>query len=240
MISNKVDIRHLRHSITRLPGDLKDEHEQFLREEREEIRKAEKVEDVFFTAENYWDFLNYSLLQHLIDRHASDNIKEEMEVHDHRIIVFRKETFLCTFSKAYRRKPKHIDHEFREMVTEHKIDWSVATLEDVEQFRNCICSEISLRKFCLQLAAVTLGSVVITWLVSASLVAHIEKAIRLNSQCLRIYHVSRLTIDGRIIYDGSAGICYHKSYSFNGNFAQSRSHYYITSVSLLKFPHSKC
>lgn len=207
MIFNKVDVRHLRHSITRLPGDLKDEHEQFLKEEKEEIRKAEKVEDVFFTAEGYWDFLNYSLLQHLIDRHATDKIKDEMEEHDDRIKVFRKETFLCTFSKAYKRKPKQVDHKFREMVTEHDMDWSVATLEVVEQFRNCVCSELSLRKFCLQLAAVTLGSVVITWLVSASLVAYIEKAIKFNSQCLRIYHVSHITVDGHIIYDGSAGTC---------------------------------
>lgn len=205
MISNKVDVRHLRHSITRLPGDLKDEHEQFVKEEREEIKKAENVEDVFFTAEGYWDFLNYSLLQHLIDRHASDKIKEEMEQHVQRIQVFRRETYLSTFSKAYKRKPKKVDHKFREMVSEHNIDWSKATLEDVERFRNCICSEVSLRKFCLQLAAVTLGSVVITWLVSESLVAHIEKSIRLNSHCLRVCHVSHITIDGRIIYDGSAG-----------------------------------
>ena len=207
MTTNHVDVRHLRHSVKCLPSHLKSEHEHFTKEKEDALRKAKSVDDVFFTADGYWDFLNYSLLQHIIDRHASDEIKKEMERYAEKIVSFRKKTSLRGFSKAYKRKPKKADEKFKKLVSEHNFDLSTATLEDVEQFRNDICSELSLFTFSLQLAALTTGSLVITWLVPQSLVAHIQKAITLSSQTMRKHHVSQLTVDGFITYDGNAGSC---------------------------------
>ena len=205
MITIHVDVQDLLHSITRLPGDLKSEHELFIEKKEEKLSKAKRVEDVFLTANRYWDFLNYSLLQHVIDRHASDEIKKEMEGYAQEIAQFRKKTCLRVFSKVYKRKPKKADDQFKKLVSEHNIDWSTATLEDVEQFRNDICSELSLTAFSLQLAAVTTGSVVLTWLVPQSLVAHIQKTIALSSQAMRKHHVTQLTVDGFITYYNHAG-----------------------------------
>ena len=205
MTTTHVDVQDLLHSITRLPGDLKSEHELFIEKKEKKLSRAKKIEDVFLTANRYWDFLNYSLLQHIIDRHASDEIKKEMKGYANEIAQFRNKTCLRVFSKVYRRKPKKADDHFKKLVSEHKIDWSTATLEDVEQFRNDICSELSLSAFSLQLAAITTGSVVLTWLVPQSLVAHIQKAITLSSQTMRKHHVSQLTLDGFITYDGHAG-----------------------------------
>ena len=207
MTNNHVDVRHLRHSVKCLPSHLKSEHEHFTERKEDALRKAKSVDDVFFTADGYWDFLNYSLLQHIIDRHASDEIKKEMEMYVQEIVSFRKKTSLRGFSKAYRRKPKKADEKFKKLVSEHNFDLSTATLEDVEQFRNDICSELSLFPFSLQLAALTTGSVVITWLVPQSLVAHIQKAITLSSRTMKKHHVTQLTVDGYIIYDGNAGSC---------------------------------
>ena len=179
----------------------------FIEKKEEKLSKAKRVEDVFLTANGYWDFPNYSLLQHIIDRHASDEIRKEMERYAEEITQFRKRTCLRVFSKVYKRKPKKVDDEFKKLVSEHNIDWSTATLEDVEQLRNGICSELSFFSFSLQLAAVTTGSVVLTWLVPQSLVAHIQKAITLSSQTMRKHHVSQLTLDGFITYDRHAGKC---------------------------------
>ena len=207
MKTNHVDAGRLRQSIVRLPYELKTEHKKFIKEVEDDLKKAQSIDDIFFTANGYWDFLNYSLLQHIINRHASDKVKEEMERYAQEILAFRKKTCFSTFSKAYKNKPKEIDQKFRELVTEHDIDWSTATLEDLEHFRSDFCTEISLIDFSLQLKAVKKGSVVITWLVPQSLVAHIQKAITLSSQTMQEHHVTRLTVDGFIIYDGNAGSC---------------------------------
>ena len=205
MIRNKIEVLHLRHSIIRLPGDLKKEHRLFVSKVKTELKKAESVEDIFFAVDDYWDFLNYSLLEHIIDRHASDNIKTEMAEYAAQISAFRKKTRLDKFSKIYKRKEKKVDETFRTLVTEHDIRLSTTTLEKVEEIRHDVCSELSLEEFSLQLAAVAPGSLVITWLVPQSLVAYIQKSVKLSSQVMRKHHVSQLTIDGFIVYDSTIG-----------------------------------
>ena len=206
MIRNKIEVLHLRHSIMRLPGDLKNEHHIFVKKVKAELKKAETIEDIFFTVDDYWDFLNYSLLEHIIDRHASDNVKKEMAEYVAQVNAFRRKTRLDKFSKIYKRKEKKVDEKFRTLVTEHDIHLSTTTLEKVEEIRHDVCSELSLREFSLQLAAVAPGSLVITWLVPQSLVAYIQKSVKLSSPAMRKHHVSQLTIDGFIVYDSTIGI----------------------------------
>ena len=206
MIRNKIEVLHLHHSIIRLPGDLKNEHLIFVKTVKAELKKAESIADIFFTVDDYWDFLNYSLLEHIIDRHASDNVKKEMAEYVVQVNAFRRKTRLDKFSKIYKRKEKKVDEKFRTLVTEHDIHLSTTTLEKVEEIRHDVCSELSLREFSLQLAAVAPGSLVITWLVPQSLVAYIQKSVKLSSPAMRKHHVSQLTIDGLIVYDSTIGI----------------------------------
>ena len=208
MIRNRIKVLHLRHSIIRLPGDLKKEHRLFVRKVKPELKKAKSIEDIFFAIDDYWDFLNYSLLVHIINRHASDVIKKEMAEYTAQVCVFRRKTRLDKFSKIYKRKEKKVDERFRTLVTEHNIQLSTTTLEKVEEIRHDVCSELSLQEFSLQLAAVAPGSLVITWLVPQSLVAYIQKSVKLSSPAMRKHHVSQLTIDGLIVYDSTIGNYY--------------------------------
>ena len=221
MITNRVDPQRLLQSIVRLPYELKKEHKKFTKEMEEDLKEAKSIKDIFYTANGYWDFLNYSLLQHVIKRHASDDIKEKMERYVQEIRTFREKTCFSTFSKAYK-KPKKIDQRFRELVSELNIDWSTATLEDVEHFRSDLCKELSLIDFSLQLAVVKQGSVVITWLVPQSLVAHIQKSITLSSQTMKKHHVTRLTVDGFITYDSNAGSCMYNRFFLQVHFPKRR------------------
>ena len=211
MISNKVEVRRLRHSFLRRPGDLKNEHKYFVKEKEAELKGAESVDDLFYAADDYWDFLNFSLLEHLINRHSSEEIKVEVVEYGQQIRAFRKKTPLNIFSKVYQRKQvRKVDKNFCKIITEHNIDWSTASLEDVETFRNQLCSELSLYEFSLQVAVLISGSVVITWLVPQSLVEYFLKSIKLNSSSLKDHHVTKFTIDGFIVYDSIIGIHFGK------------------------------
>ena len=206
MIHNKVEVRHLRHSIIRLPRDLKSEHHSFLSKKvKKKLEKAKTIEAIFLIVDDYWNFLNYSLLEHIIDRNASDDIKKEMAEYIAQVSAFRRKTRLDKFSKIYKRNERKVDETFRTLVTEHDIHLSTTTLETVEEIRHDICSELSLEEFSLQLAAVAPGSLVITWLVPQSLVAYIQKSVKLSSPAMRKHHVSQLTIDGLIVYDNTIG-----------------------------------
>ena len=209
MTKNNVDIERLCHSILLLPHDLKDEHKRVIKEIKAELKCAKSVKDVFYAMDDYWDFLNYSLLQHIIKECASEEMKKEMYEFAQEVITFRKVTRLHIFSKLFKRKPKKANEKFRKLVTEHDIDLKTATLERVEEIRQDICSELSLPDFSLEIAAVESGSLVITWLVPQSLVAYIQGAIKLSSPSMRNHHVSKLTIDGFIAYDSAIGNLSH-------------------------------
>ena len=206
IMRNKIEILDLRHSIIRLPGDLKSEHKFFVDEVKAELKKAESIEDIFLILDDYWDYLNYSLLEHIVDRHvSSDEVKKEMAEYGKEISSFRMKTRLNIFYHVHKRRPK-VDEKFRNAVTKHVIDWFTATLEDVEKFRNDLCSELSLQMFSLQLAVVAQGCVEITWLVPSSLVTYIMESMKLSSPTMRNHHVSKLTINGFIAYDTTIGI----------------------------------
>ena len=207
MISNKVEVRHLRQSFFLRPRDLRSEHKAFVKENKAELKGAESIEDLFITADEYWDFLNFSLLQHLINQHASEEIKVEVVEYGQQICAFRKKTPLNIFSTVCKRKEiGKVNEKFSKIITEHIIDWSTATLEDVETFRNQLCSELSLYEFSIQVAVLISGSVVITWLVPQSLVEYFLNSVKLNSRSLRDHHVTKFTIDGFVVYDSTIGV----------------------------------
>ena len=206
MMQNKVKVRHLRHTVIRLPCHLKSEHQFFVKSVIKKIGKAETIEAIFRILDEYWDFLNYSMLERIIDRHASDDVKKKMAEYVAQISSFRRGTRLKTFSQVYKRKPKNVDEKLRKLISTQKVNWSTATLEDAERFRNDFCSEFSLFNFSLELAVVARGCVQITWLVPQSLVAYIQKSFKLSSPAMRKHHVSQLTIDGFIVYEDTIGM----------------------------------
>jgi len=205
MKKNEVDAGQLRLSFVNLPVDLDNKFDYFKKEIKNNLIAATSVDDIFFTISDYWDFLNYFLLEHIIDQHASANVREKMAKYVQNIRDFGRKTKLQIFSKAHERIPREVDKQFRQMVTEHDMDWATATLEDIDKFRNDKNSELSLSKFALHIYKVTRGSVEITWLVPQSLVAHIRKSINRSSPFLRNHNVTKLTIDGVIVYNNAAG-----------------------------------
>ena len=203
-----VGLRELRQAITRLPTYLIEykKTKKFVKQNKKEFLKAKNIEEVFITANDYWDFLNYSLLQHIINRFGSNDMRKEMETFATEILVFRKKTRIKPFSKVYKIRCDFKNDKRKKIVSELKeIDFSTATLEDVEKYRSDLCSELSLPEFSLQLAEIQDGSMMLTWLVSKSLVAHVQKTIKPSSPTMKKHNVSLFIVDGFVAYYSSAG-----------------------------------
>ena len=205
MKENEVDAGQLRLSLVNLPVDLKNKLDYFKKEIKDNVIAATSVDDIFLNISDYWDYLNYFLLEHIIDHHASEKVREIMGKYVKKIRSFRRKTNLHIFSKAHERIPRKVDKKLRQMVTEHDMDWATATLEDIDKFRNDINSELFLSNFALLIYKVTHGSVEIIWLVPESLVAHIQKSIKPSSPFMQNHNVTKFTIDGIIVYDNTTG-----------------------------------
>ena len=204
-MSENVKVQNLRYSVLCLPRNLKKEHKKFVREANKDIRRAESAEDIMYVIGEHYDYFHYSLLKYVIDLYGSDELRKEMADYVKKVEEFRKQTRLEIFSKFCTDEPEVIDEKFATMVSKHQMDWSTATLEDVEKFRIQICRELSLYDFSLNLLKVAQGCVEVTWRISHSLVTYIHNSIKPSSQSMMEHHVTTLTIDGFIVYDSCFG-----------------------------------
>ena len=205
-MSNNVKIKKLRFSILILPPDLKKKHKKFVMEAKQDIKKAESADDIMYVVAEHFNYLQYSLLHYIIGQYGSDKLKQRMQDYIKSIESFRKETRLKIFSEACDDEPDEINEKFVTMVSKHEMDWSTATLEDVEKFRSKICRELSLYDFSLTLLKVARGCVEVTWRIPCCLVTYIQNSIMSSSQSLMEHHVTTLTIDGFIAYDSLFGM----------------------------------
>ena len=205
-MSENVSVRNLRYSFISLPPKLKKERKKIVREAKADLKQAESVDDIFDVIGEHSDYLRYSLLKYVIDLYGSDELKKEMAGYESVMKMFRNETRLEIFSEVCDDVPEKVNGNFSEMVTKHDIHWATATLEDVERILFEVCRELSLYDFTLNLVQVARGCVEVTWKVSKSLVAYIQKSVKPNSQSMREHNVTTLTIDGFIAYDNITGI----------------------------------
>ena len=203
---NNVAVENLRYSLLCLPPNIKKSHKKFIKEAKSEIKEAESTDEVMFIIGEHHHYLHYSLLKYVIDLYGSNELKRRIERFEKEIESFRKSTRLEVFSKVCDDEPEEINGKFVKMVSKHQMDWSTATLEDVEKFRIKFCRELSLYDFSLNLLKVARGCAEVTWRVPRSLVTYIQNSVKPSSQSMMEHHVTTLTIDGFIVYDKSFGI----------------------------------
>lgn len=200
---NKV--QKLRFSIISLPDYLKTEHKSFMKEAKADVKEAQSADDILYIVAEHFDYLRYSMLEHLINHHGSLELKNHMKYYVSRVEAFRKETRLEVFSDICADQPKKINGIFTTMVSKHMWDWATATLQDAEEFRKDKCREFSLYDISLNLLQVGRGCVEITWQVPCVVVGYFEKSIKPSSQFAIDHHVVTVTIDGFIAYDNTTG-----------------------------------
>lgn len=159
-----------------LPASIKHEHTAFLKENLPTFLKAENLEEIFMHLNLYWNFIDYSLLDYIIDRFCSADLKKDMHEYKSELGEFRRVT---TISQVIGSWPGKVDPppSFTEFTSTLDRDASTFTLEELEELRMKICNEFSLSSFILMFRGVVEGSLIITWFVPSSTVAQLQDAV---------------------------------------------------------------
>ena len=160
--------------LMQVPASMKDEKIiiRYFKESIQVFEQCSSIDAIFYHLNFYWDFLNYGLLEHIIDRLESDKFKQEMEKYKHELTAFRKTTTLREFSHVMHCKSTKAPCNLRKLVTKHNKSWMDRTLEEVEQFQEKFSVKFSLSKFSLILIQIEKGSVLITWCLPTAVVPH--------------------------------------------------------------------
>ena len=88
----EVTTEVLLESLTILPTELQTEYGAYLEEKLPVLEDLGTVSKIFSRLSLHFTFLDYSLLQHLIDEFGSEQLKQDMSAYDGEIQVFLDET----------------------------------------------------------------------------------------------------------------------------------------------------
>ena len=182
-----------RFSVAVLPTSLKHQHKHFLEHHSSQIAKASTVEEIFSILNSYWDFLNCSLLGHIIHKFGDEELQKQLSTYTDALQSFRSRTRITDFMKVYTSNP-NLPPEFVDLKMKIGSEWEQCTLEDTEKYRNSIAQSLSLAKYALYLKEGVPGSIYLVWSVPNHAICCLVAA--MNSKFIQDHCIENVTIDG--------------------------------------------
>ena len=150
------------------------------------LRKLPDVSDLIFELDNYWDYLNYFLLERLLLRQATrrliaddrvyDELHQCMQQYKKHMEYFRKHTDVKVYCSSVIKQKEN--QQIPEGFKEHVLTRELKTLEDVEKFRLELAAEYKLVDCLVFLKKIETGSVILTfWIPKCASVSGVELAL---------------------------------------------------------------
>lgn len=207
----QTSLKRFRHSITLLPVAIKRDHKRFLEESLSDITKVESLDELFMHLNLYWNFLDYSLLEHIINRFGSATLKQQMKTYASDLFHFRKRTtvrqFVSNCPGSCCRRVEPPPPYFSKIMCKLDRKASEYTLEELEQTRKKFCREFSLSEFVVTLGDIEDGSVTVWWIVPSVIVPELTTAVRNRAATfVEDCRVLLLAVDGRCVFDRQKGV----------------------------------
>ena len=197
LVKKRVPVKRVADSLTSLSPDDDDHHKMFAESHVSDLFQAPDIPEQFGTMNSHWNYLDPSLLDHLVSDFNLEEVKGEMETYKSDLGQFRTKTPLTLFCRAQKRKRFRLSPDFQEVVAD--FDWpNDVTLEVVEQFRQEYASHYGLHKFAMMVAQVRPGSFIVTWFVPESVVEKLKG--KVPREILKKHSVTKLEIAGTCVY----------------------------------------
>ena len=163
----------LRTTLTTLPVSRRFKHLHFLKQQRDRIMNASSVDEVFKILDDYWDYTNYALLQHLVERFGEEALKKQMREYVATLEQFERKTTIQESSTSSGRHPKRRRIVYDEFDLQYHCHFStvdlqlhrdsaVYTLYEARQLEESVAKRSCLEPYAVRLQKVRPSSVAIT------------------------------------------------------------------------------
>ena len=197
-----ISVHNVHAWLTSLNVFQQREHQDFINDHLTNIEKGTHLSNLWARLGTYWNFLNFDLLEHLVSRFGSENLKQKMESYKCDLLSFRKATRICDFIDCW---PERVEpppeRELREFVAKVGYHWENCTLEDLDMLEGVITRRFFQPRFLLQLREIKPGSIMIMWLIPAPFVKGLQEAIEsTSSEFFMEQKIETITVDGQECY----------------------------------------
>ena len=197
-IVSNVDIEEFKYTLSfGLPPDDKERHQEFLEKNYcFLISDATRIEDIWMKLSQYWNYLNFSLLEDLVTMFCGESLIAKMEEYKKKLEDFRCKTRLCVFAKT-KHKRLLAGENLKEFVVKYNEDWTKCTLQDLENWKESLIQELLLPSFALDPTEIDKSCISITWAVPAVFTPSLmEKLKTLDENFCKEHKIMSLTLDG--------------------------------------------
>ena len=171
---------------------------------KEIAQKHDSVVNIWIDLSQYLNFLNYEILQHILQKFKDDALQERMDSYIEKIKKFFKTTRLCDFLKCWPVRGKTPPEEDlrKFLTTKTTKDWNSCTLEDLDNVRQNLAKRLLLPSFALDPADASEGCVSMTYSIPPSLVTQLQDGIRNTPlNVFREMKIETITVDGVVCYE---------------------------------------
>ena len=192
----QTSLKTFRNSLTSLPFHVRPDHLQFIQDNLKDIMKTESIEELFLHLNLHWSFLDYGLLEHIIQRYGSDDLKRRMNQYKEDVVLFRQTT---TVGQLIRIWPGRVEPppNFSLVISKLRKKAIELTLKELEELKRRFCSQFRLSECVLMFAGGSNGSVIIFWYIPSVLTSELTAAVCLTeSSFFEQLGVLKLEVDG--------------------------------------------
>ena len=188
--------------ITYLPVSARTQHRGFVEKKLTNIPPPVAFENIWAILNLYWDFLNYGLLEHVINKCGSEDLKEKMLSYINELAAFKQRTRLCDFIDSWPCRDDRPPPEdgFKQLVVKMKQEWSQCTLQDVESFKKALIHKLFLPEFDMILQKAMEGCVCVAWLISPVIATLLQSLPNTAPEFFKQHKIDAVTIDGEDVY----------------------------------------
>ena len=157
----------------------REQHKEFFMQLMDFVEKDITIRKIWMKLSEYWDFLNYTLLENLVHKFGDHTLKVDMEDYVKDLKRFRTKTRLCEFTQYCNKIDKELpEHDLREFVIKLKQRWDECTLEDLEELKENITQQFFLPSFVVRIRSIKPGSIVVTWTIPTLIASALRENIK--------------------------------------------------------------
>ncbi len=195
----RIPVTEFRQTLMTLPSPITNENKDFILSKHSLFEKAESIESIFVHLNFYLSFIDFSLLEHIIEQFGSDSLKRDMSSYAEDMRQFRIKT---PVSKALDHLPKILDAPAdHSRLTVFDCDVQTATLENLETYRKRFASDFLLSQLALSLFDLQESSLLVTWLVPAAVGAMISDQVQKKTSSFFLSNnILKLSLEGECFY----------------------------------------
>ena len=189
-------------NLSSLPRSIAKEHHKYV---SSVIKRKHPFTNLrlFFNHLNLycWNFLEYHVLESLIESKCSEELREKMSKYAKDIENFRRKTTVSDFIKCAHHlvKKKTIPSRFKKVTLEHAVDPDVYTLAELDAFRKDTLESLQLKlsECTFQVYLIKHGCIMVKWMIPEDFAGSLSDFLN-GEDGLEILHkhrVKKLKID---------------------------------------------